>query len=177
MENRCEIGYVVGGGLKENLRARLTIPAQEVQEGSFVIIDSGDWRFYGLVTDLMLGATDPRFADEQSEIRLPAALAALLHGQTLYTNLEVMPALMLEIGPDPGSPRYMEWRSAHLQEDPRPLPIKTVPAHHSVVKRAEAGDVATIFGDPAKKGNYIIGHTREQGHPVCLDMKKFVQRS
>ena len=71
----ASVGYVVGGGLKENLRVRLTVPAQEVQEGSFVIINSGDWRFYGLVTDLQLGATDPRFADEQSEARLPAGVA------------------------------------------------------------------------------------------------------
>src|SRR5574338_1509772 len=123
MENGHNIGYVVGGGLKENLRVRLTVGAQEVQEGSFVIVDSGDWRFYGLVTDLTLGATDPRFADEQSETRLPAGLASLLHGQTLYTNLEVMPALMLEIGPDLGSPRYEEWRKAH-STDPAPIPIK-----------------------------------------------------
>jgi uncharacterized protein len=174
-QTQC-IGYVVGGGLQENLRVRLTVPAQEVQEGSFVIIDSGDWRFYGLVTDLQLGATDPRFADEQSEVRLPGGLAALLHGQTLYTNLEVMPALMLEIGPDPVSPTYPAWRLAHA-EDPSPIPIKTIPSHHAQVKRAEAGDVATIFGDPEKKGNFIIGHTREQGLPVCLDLKKFVQRS
>jgi len=170
------IGYVVGGGLKENLRVRLTVPAQEVQEGSFVIINSGDWRFYGLVTDLMLGATDPRFADEQSEARLPGGLAGLLHGQTLYTNLEVMPALMLEIGPEPGSPQYMAWRQAH-PNDPSPIPIKTIPAHHAEVRRAEAGDVAEIFGDPNEKGNFIIGHTREQGHPVCLNLEHFVQRS
>jgi hypothetical protein len=170
------IGYVVGGGLKENLHVRLTVPAQEVQEGSFVIINSGDWRFYGLVTDLQLGATDPRFADEQSEQRLPGGLAALLHGQTLYTNLEVMPALMLEVGPELDDPRYADWRQAHI-EDPHPIPIKTIPAHHAQVKRAEAGDVAEIFGDPQKKDNFIIGHTREQGHPVCLDLKKFVQRS
>ncbi|RPJ52142.1 MAG: ATP-binding protein [Chloroflexi bacterium] len=170
------IGYVVGGGLKENLRVRLTVPAQEVQEGSFVIIDSADWRFYGLVTDLQLGATDPRFADEQSETRLPGGLSALLHGQTLYTNLEVMPALMLEIGPEPGSPRYEAWRKAQMG-DPQPIPIKTIPAHHAPVRRAEAGDVAEIFGDPKEKGNFIIGHTREQGHPVCLDLERFVQRS
>ena len=85
---RKEIGYIVSGGLKENFRVRLTVPAQEVQEGSFIVIESGDWLFYGLVTDLQLGATDPRFADEQSEARFPAALARLLHGQTLYTNLE-----------------------------------------------------------------------------------------
>ncbi len=170
------IGYVVGGGLKENLRVRLTVSPQEVQEGSFVIIDSGDWRFYGLVTDLQLGATDPRFADEQSEVRLPAGLSALLHGQTLYTNLEVMPALMNEIGPDPGSPDYPAWREAH-PEGSSPIPIKTVPSHHAQVRRAEAGDVAEIFGEPGKNDNFIIGHTREQGLPVCLDLKKFVRRS
>ena len=81
------IGYVVGGSLKENLRVRLTVPPQQVQEGAFVTIDSAGFRFYGLVTDLQLGATDPRFADEQSEMRLPAELAGLLHGQTLFTTL------------------------------------------------------------------------------------------
>jgi len=170
------VGYIVGGGLKENLRVRLTVSPQDIQEGSFVIIDSGDWRFYGLVTDLQLGATDPRFADEQSETRLPPGLAALLHGQTLYTNLEVMPALMFEIGPDPGSPDYAEWRKTH-PEDQRPIPIKTIPTHHAPVKRADAGDVAKIFGKPGEKNNFIIGHTREQSLPVCIDLKKFVQRS
>ena len=107
------IGYVIGGGLKESLHVRLSIPAQQVQEGSFVIIESGNWQFYGLVTDLLLGSTDPRFADEQSEARLPPNLARLLHGQTLYTNLEVLLALMLERGPDPGLPEYAQWLSDH----------------------------------------------------------------
>ena len=75
---------------------RLTIPSQAVQEGAFVVIESGNWQFYGLVTDLQLGSTDPRFADEQSESRLPLQMASLLHGQTLFTTLEVLPALMLE---------------------------------------------------------------------------------
>ncbi|MCU0487081.1 MAG: ATP-binding protein, partial [Anaerolineales bacterium] len=159
-----------------NLRVRLTIPVDQVQEGGFVVIRSGDWQFYGLVTDLQLGATDPRFADEQSELRLPAELAGLLHGQTLFTNLEVLPALMLERGPELEDPRYDEWRAAHDQ-DPRPLPVKTIPKHHAPVTLAEAGDIAEIFGEAAKEGNFVIGYTREQGHPVCLDLEKFVQRS
>jgi hypothetical protein len=159
------IGYVVGGGLKENLRARLTVPAREVQEGAFVVVADGDWFYYGLVTDLQLGATDPRFADEQSEKRLPESLAALLHGQTLYTNLEILPALMVH-SPEIGEPLY-----------DHPVPIKTVPAHHAEVRMASKGDIAEIFGDPAKKGNFVIGHTREQGHPVCIDLDKLVQRS
>lgn len=170
------IGYIVGGALKDSLRVRLTVPPQQVQEGGFVVVESGDFAFYGLVTDLQLGATDPRFADEQSGLRFPPAIAELLHGQTLYTNLAVLPALMLERGPDPGDPRYAEWRKAHPQ-DPTIMPVKTIPSHHAPVRLAAAGDVAQIFGDPAEEGHFVIGTTREQGHPVCIDLGKFVQRS
>ncbi len=178
--HKSEIGYVVGGGLQENLRVRLTIPSQEVQEGGFVVIESGDWLFYGLVTDMQLGATDPRFADEQSEQRLPPELARLLHGQTLYTNLEVLPALMLERGPDLASPDYAPWQEAielGLRPRPAPLPVKTIPPHHARVYLADAGHIAEIFGKPETKGNFVIGYTREQGHPVCLNLERFVQRS
>jgi DNA helicase HerA-like ATPase len=174
------IGYVVGGGLRENLRARLTVPPHEVQEGAFVIIESGEWLFFGLVTDLQLGATDPRFADEQSESRLPPGVARLLHGQTLYTNLEVLPALMLERGPELNSPEYTRWQEAielGLREPPHPLPVKTVPPHHAPVRLAQPGDVAEIFGKAGQDGNFVIGYTREQGHPVCINLDRFVQRS
>jgi uncharacterized protein len=170
------IGYIVGGGLKESLRARLTVPSQQVQEGAFVVIPGGDWQFYGLVTDLQLGATDPRFADEQTETRLPPALSQALHGQTLYTNLEILPALMLERGPDPSSPEYPGWLKEHPNRA-HPLPVKTVPPHHALVSLASGGDIAEIFGDPAGQGNFVIGYTREQGHPVCINLDKFVQRS
>ena len=174
------IGYIVGGGLKENLSIRLTVPSYEVHEGAFTVIESGDWLFYGLVTDLLLGATDPRFADEQSETRLPVTLANLLHGQTLYTNLEVLPALMLERGPEPGTQEHLDWQSeidAGKRSQPRPLPVKTIPPHHARVRLASPGDIAEIFGDAEKEGNFVIGYTREQRHPVCLNLDKFVMRS
>ncbi len=175
------IGYLIGGGLKENLRVRLTVSSQDVQEGAFVVIESGNWLYYGLVTDIQLGATDPRFADEQSEQRLPPALAQALHGQTLYANLEVLATLMLERSPeDPEG--YTRWRDeieAGLREEPHPLPIKNVPPHHARVRLATAGDIAEIFGkeEEKNKANFVIGHTREQKHPVRIDLKKLVQRS
>ncbi len=172
------IGYMVGGGLKENFRVRLTVPSQQVQEGAFVVIESGDWLFYGLVVDLQLGATDPRFADER-ETRLPAEIARLLHGQTLFTNLEVLPALMLERGPEPGTPAYQRWLDAiqaGLRDQPRPRPVKTVPPHHARVRLAGPGDIAEIFGKE-EGANFVIGYTREQEHPVRIDLGKFVQRS
>jgi energy-coupling factor transporter ATP-binding protein EcfA2 len=103
-------------------------------------------------------------------------MARLLHGQTLYTTLEVLPALMLERGPDISSPEYPEWRASQ-PEDPHPLPVKTIPPHHAEVRLAEEGDIAEIFGKSETEGNFVIGYTREQGHPVCINLDKFVQRS
>lgn len=180
MEQRTKIGYLVGGGLKENFRVRLIVSPQEIQEGAFVVIQSGEWNYYGIVTDIVLGATDPRFADEQMEGRFPSHISKALHGQTLYANLEVLPNLMLEVGPELGTPAYKDWRGridAGLKDEPRILPLKNVPPHHAQVFLANEGDIAEIFGDPNEKGNFVIGYTREQDHPVCIDMEKFVQRS
>lgn len=177
---RTQIGYLVGGGLKENFRVRLTVSPQEIQEGAFVILQSGWWNYYGIVTDIQLGATDPRFADEQTEVRFPPQIAKALHGQTLYANLEVLPNLMLEVGPDEASVEYKDWRGkidAGLKDPPRILPVKNVPPHHAVVSMANEGDIAEIFGNPDIEGNFVIGYTREQGHPVCVNLDKFVQRS
>ncbi len=172
---RKKIGYMVGGGLKENFRVRLTVSPQEVQEGAFVVLASGHWRYYGIVTDIQLGATDPRFADEQMEGRFPPHIANALHGQTLFATLEVLPNLMLEIGPDSSGPEYERWARSNPQS--KLLPVKNVPPHHAEAFLAAEGDIAQIFGDPQEKSNFVIGYTREQGHPVCIDLERFVQRS
>jgi DNA helicase HerA-like ATPase len=170
------IGYVVGGALKDTLSVRLDVSPQTVQEGAFVVIQSGNWLFYGLTTDLVLGSTDPRFADEKSEERLPAWLAAQLHGQTLFTNLSVLPALMVDRGPEYNDPHYDEWIKNH-PGTPRPMMVKTIPSHHANAYLASPYDIEDIFGETGKPGNFVIGHTREQGHPIALDLEKFVQRS
>ncbi len=169
------IGFISGGGLEANLQVRLTVPAQSVQSGAFVVMDSGYWRFYGLVTDLQLCATDPQYANQLNIHRFDPALASILNKQTLFTNLAVMPALMLEIGPEPGAPEYSQWRGA-LSKEPTPMPVKTVPDHHTPVRLADKGDIEDIFGKESKTV-FRVGETREQGHAVCLDLEKFVQRS
>jgi uncharacterized protein len=174
-QQRVKIGYLVGGGLKENFRVRLIVSPQEVQEGAFVVLASGNWRYYGIVTDIALGATDPRFADEQMDGRFPAHISKALHGQTLFANLEVLPNLMLEVGPDESSPEYAAWMQGN--PEPRLLPVKNIPPHHAEVFLASQADIAQIFGDPTEPGRFIIGYTREQNHPVCIDLEKFVQRS
>jgi DNA helicase HerA-like ATPase len=170
------LGYIVGGSLKEGFRIRLTVPADQVQEGSFVVCDSGRLRYYGLVTDLQLGATDPRFADEKSN-RISADIQEALLGKTLFTTLNMYPTLLLDLGPDEPS-ALLDWQERVEKglEQPGPKPVKTVPAHHADVRPARPEDVDEIFGKRGK-GVFAIGQTIEQGYPVRLDLKKFVKRS
>lgn len=171
------IGYIIGGGLKEGLRVRLTAAAEQAQEGSFVVCDSGRWRYYGLVTDLQLAATDPRFADEQSG-RLPPAVAAALRGQTLFTTLVVYPTLMQDLGPEGDPAALSAWlqRVEEGAESREPKPVKIVPAHHAAVRAAAAADVAEIFGR-AGPGMFAVGQTIEQRHEVRLDLRRLIKRS
>lgn len=170
------IGFVTGGGLEANLQVKLTVPAQTVQEGAFVVMDSGSWRFYGLVTDLQLAAVDPNYASQLNSERFSPRLGQYLNQNTLYTNLAVMPALMLDRGPDPTTPEYATWLQ-NRPENAKPITVKTVPDHHAPVKLADAADIAQIFGTENGKTIFRVGETREQGHAVCLNLEKFVQRS
>ncbi len=170
------IGFVTGGGLEANLQVKLTVPAQTVQEGAFVVMDSGSWRFYGLVTDLQLAAVDPNYASQLNSERFSPRLGQYLNQNTLYTSLAVMPALMLDRGPDPTTPEYTVWLQ-NRPENVKPITVKTVPDHHAPVKLADAGDIAQIFGKEDGKTIFRVGETREQGHAVCLNLEKFVQRS
>lgn len=170
------IGFVSGGGLEANLQVRLQVPVGEVQEGAFVVTDSEQWRFYGLVTDIQLQALDERYAGEVSAGRYTPALAKLLDKATLFPTLAVMPALMMERGPEPGSPEYAAWREMNPDKT-NPMPVKTLPKHHSLVRLADAADISTIFGEEDGKNVFRVGETREQGHAICLRLDKFVQRS
>lgn len=171
------IGYIVGGGLREGFNVRLTIPADEVQEGSFVVCENGRFRFYGLITDLRLGATDPRFADERTDRISPPIQRALL-GKTVHTTMEMYPTLLMDMGPDLTDPKRGEWEAdvEAGKEQPGPKPVKTIPAHHANVRAANEMDVAEIFGQ-AGDGMFVVGETIEQGYPVRLDLNKFVKRS
>ncbi|MCA9981321.1 MAG: ATP-binding protein, partial [Anaerolineales bacterium] len=68
----------------------------------------------------------------------------------------------------------MDWEQAN--QEPGPRPIKTVPAHHALVRMADEMDVAEIFGKDGP-GMFEIGQTIEQGHPVRIDLNKLVKRS
>ncbi len=174
MSESMNIGYITEGGLKEGFTARLTVSPEFVQEGSFVVAENGTRRFYGLVTDLKLRAADPRFQDRRALDRVPDAIRKQFADRVLYTEMDILPAMMQDVGKDPADEDY---RGLTGGEDNNPIPVKMVPPHFSPVRLGDAADVASVFGKIDKKENMAIGTTREQGHPVALNLEKLVQRS
>lgn len=151
------IGKVVGGSLKGNICVRLEVPQQKIQEGSLIVMEDGGYQYFGTAADMQLmrynpDANEPDLADRD-----------------FFTNLLVIPAL--------------QERQGSLEEQDRtgkkefPTPIKSIPGQRSIARLANAGDVAEIFGEPGSNGNFVIGYTHEQHHPVCVNLARLVQRS
>lgn len=179
MSVSASLGYVIGGDLRTGLNARITAPPGTVQEGSFVVTEHDESIDFGIVTNLRLGSTHPDFAEQGTDARLAPALSRPLRAATLFTDAEILNVLTLDRGPDPGSPQYAQWLreiEAGQRAVPRPRPVKSLPAHHAAVRQASAGDIAEVFGRPTLP-NFVIGRTREQGHPVCINLDRLVQRS
>ncbi len=174
------IGYVLGGSLQEGLVVRLQIPAHHLQEGAFVVMEAPEWRFFGIVTDIALHTTHPRYIETETPDLAPG-LTRMLRASTLYTTATVLPVRMQEIGPDPDQDPegYARFRDA-VEQDPtrgQVMPVKTIPPHFATVRLADQGDVDEIFGKPDQRHTFVIGYTREQGHAVRIRLGEFVKRS
>lgn len=155
------LGMVVGGSLSSGLLVRLDsrLSIEKLAVGRYVVIQGQSGRkFFGLVTDIALDATNPDLIH-----RPPApedAFAAEVYArQVAYGTLSVSPMLML----DP--------------EDQAPRPNKTVPAHFAAVHEASAEDVERVFGAEDKTHLFVGTPLDMQAVHVNLDLDRFVERS
>ena len=63
------------------------------------------------------------------------------------------------------------------REENRIQPVKSIPSYLSVVREAREEDVFKIFGRPDRT-NFYVGSPLDMEHiPVCIDLKKFIERS
>jgi len=155
------LGMVVGGSLSEgllvNLDPRLSI--ERLAVGRYVVIQgvSGS-RFFGLITDIALDATNPDLIRRPPEPG-DAFAASVFSGGVAYGLLKVSPMLVLPEGAD------------------EPRPVKTVPAHFTAVYEATAHDVEDVFGAEDPKHFYIGTPLDMEEVHVNLDLARLVERS
>lgn len=156
-----QLGHIIAGSLVEGfiMRIKAGTPLEQIKTGKFVSIVGNKHTFFSLITDLELHVTHPDILlfPPTPEERL---LQKILTQKDIYATANLKPMLM-------------------LNEEKRPLPVKTIPHHFASVFEASKQDVALIFGDenePSKR-YFSIGSPLDMNTPVCLDLERLTERS
>src|SRR5512139_438586 len=95
------LGVVVGGSLSKGLEVKLDrdTSTEETAVGRYVVVQGQSRRFFSMITDVMLDATDPRWAKVAPDMR-DDFMRDVMIGTNTFGLLHVSPMLMLEEGAD-----------------------------------------------------------------------------
>jgi hypothetical protein len=154
------LGVVVGGSLSKGLEVKLDrdTSTEATAVGRYVVVQGQSRRFFSMITDVMLDATDPRWAKIAPDMS-DDFMAEVMIGTNTFGLLHVAPMLMLEEGSDEAKP------------------VKTVPGHFARVVEATAEDVNKIFGEE-QPGYFYVGEPLDMdGIRIYLNLKRLVERS
>ncbi|MBI2847985.1 MAG: ATP-binding protein [Chloroflexi bacterium] len=158
-----KLGIVVSGSLTGGVEVRLDSSAsvEDMAVGRYVTIEGEKRRFFGMVTDISLGAINEQITHTPPDTS-DLFLSQVLAGTSTYGTLHVLP--MLTIGG--GTEEILEG----------PQPVKTVPAHFSSVKLASDLDMELVFGKEDAQ-RFWIGNPLDMETRLCLNLEELVKRS
>ena len=161
------VGVVVSGSLIGGLEMKLDewYSVEDIRAGKFVVIEGEKSRFFCMVTDVRLDATNQQVLadppDEEEDL-----MRQVLHGTATYGTVCLRPLLMSEKD------------GTNITENDEPHLVKTIPVHFSVVCEAEEEDVNRIFGSEEFGPRYFhIGRPLDMETPICMDLEGFIERS
>jgi DNA helicase HerA-like ATPase len=170
MTNR--LGLLVAGSVAEGLSARLdpAMPIEDVRLGKFVKIVGQKYEYFCLVTDVQLDAanTDVLRDPPGDPNKIDSFLRQVLSGTTTYALVKLKPELMLA---------NLAADVAFEEADMVPRPARTIPPHFSNVSEATLADFERVFGRDDGKNHFQVGQPIDMDVPVCLDLRRFVERS
>ena len=159
------LGVIVGGSLTDGVEVRLAADTsvEQIKVGTLVTIDGERSRFFGQITDVSLGATDPTLRLSPPDVSNPY-IAKVVSGTAAFGVIEVQPTLVISSADDP----------TMMLDGPQPA--KTVPSHFSQVSPASSEDVELVFGAPDRE-HFWIGNPMDMETRLCLNVAELVKRS
>ena len=157
------LGMVVDGSLGDGVEVRLAegTSVEDVKVGTFVTIQGKQLRFFGVLTEISLGSTDPRVKQMPPDVGDPF-ISQVVQGTVAYGKLSVLPNLIMPV--------------ALGDSVEGPVAAKTIPPHFSPAYAAAARDVALVFGEEDER-HFWIGNPLDMETKVCLDLDQLVKRS
>ena len=156
------LGMVIEGSVANGVEVRLDpgVSVEQVKVGTFVTLQGANNRFFGVVTDVGLGSTDPRLKYTPLPADDPFVIQAL-QGTVAFGTVSVLPQLTM---PDV------------LGDEQGPAAAKSIPSHFSRAFTASQEDVETVFGSE-EDGKFWIGSPLDMETKLCLDLGELVKRS
>jgi len=159
-----QLGVVTEGSFTAGLTVRLSsASAEDLQVGSFVVLEGERHRYFSLVSDLQLRSTDPGVtADPPSS---SAFIRQALQGIHTYSAAIVRPSLVVE-------------DSSDLTGELRPTAVRTIPGHFATLRQATLADFDLVFGSESRE-RFSIGSPIAMDDEVMIpiDLKKLIERS
>lgn len=158
-----QLGVVTEGSFSAGLTVRLNgSSAEELQVGSFVVLEGERNRYFSLVHDLQLRATDPGVVADPP-VRSSFVRQAL-QGIHTYSAAVVRPSLVLE-------------DKDILAGNPNPRAVRTIPGHFTALRHAKAEDLDLVFGSESKERFALGSPIAMDGLMVPIDLTKLIERS
>ena len=156
------MGVVVDGSLSRGVEIRLdgTVSVEDLKVGAFVTVQGQKLRFFGVVTDVALGAADSRLRHVPLDTQ-DAFVAQVVSGTAAYGIAKVLPNLTMPVA---------------LGDGTGPMPAKSVPAHFSRAYFASERDVQSVFGSEDER-HFWIGSPLDMETRLCLDLQALAERS
>jgi len=156
------LGLVTSGSLSDGLEVRLdgSASVEDMAVGRYVVAQGNRLKFFGMITDVQLGASSAQIALSPPDISDPF-IAEVISGTSTFGTLKVTPMLTLPYD-----------ATAAMG----PLPVKTVPSHFSPVTEACEEDVQSVFGYEDAQ-HFYIGQPLDMDTRVCLNLPRLVERS
>jgi DNA helicase HerA-like ATPase len=199
------IGAITRGSLEKGVEMKLhpDESIEDVKAGTFVVIDGQKHDFFSMITDVTLEASNPDILlNPPSEDE--KLLLRVLQQSAIYTTVKLKPMLLVRHDDEKSQREAAARQNGDLSDndnwamndklkawgseappnrrkntDDGPGPVKTVPSHFSRVRRATEEDVSHIFGTEKANNSdwFSVGTPLDMETPVCVDLKKFAQRS
>ncbi len=161
----ARLGMVVAGSLAEGVEVRLdeATSTEQIKVGTFVTVQGQKMRFFGVVTDVSLGSTDPSLGGNPPDVSNPY-VSEVIVGTAAYGTISVEPMLTIADADDPMLPLD------------GPQPAKTIPGHFAPVMQASDRDVENVFGAEDDR-HFWIGTPLDMETRLCLDIPELLKRS
>jgi hypothetical protein len=158
------LGIIIGGSWANGLDIKLnsSFEIEDVIVGSLVTVQGKNSRFFGIISDMVLEASDQSLRSSPPDIDDPF-ITKIISGTGAFTVIKFSPHLSITN------------KANSILHGPEPA--LTIPSHFASAFPASDSDINLIYGKEDEKHLWIGSPLGLEDSRLCIDLERLVQRS